>query len=136
MKKMMSRLAVLGVAALVVACGTAIPTATSPSPGGDDGVATAQRLRGSLLPEPQDCSGQLVVRNLDSGSGWVKVEAAFTDGKTTYTCGGIEFSITPWANLQSPRFNPNQVIISGVPDLYFLTVTAYGKPTTVKILIK
>jgi hypothetical protein len=140
MRKLTSRMTVLAVAGLLVACGGTTPTtATLPDSGGDDGVVASESLRVSPTTriEPPKCAGQLTLRELGAGGGWTKMEASFIDVKGgLYFCGGVTFAITPDAELRSPRFNPNQVIVSGERGLYYLTAYAYESKVTVKVVIK
>jgi hypothetical protein len=131
-------LAIVGLAVSAAACGTAIPTATSPSDMNDsDGVAVTESRGLVGRVERGDCPGQLTMRWLSSGKGWVKMEAAWVDakGQTTF-CAVPTFSITPDADLSNPRFNPYQVTVSGASGLYALTATVHGKPLTVKLFIE
>jgi hypothetical protein len=138
MKKLMSGMAVLAAAVLVAACGSVGPTAVSPTPVGDEGVANAQFVAGGITRiDPAKCGGVLEIGELGAGEGWVKLEAAFKDEKGfAYPCGAVEFSITPSADLRNPRFNTNQVIVSGEPGLYYLTASAGGDSASVKLFIK
>ena len=139
MSKLTSRIAVLALAAVLVACGTTTPTtAIVPSLGGDDGIATAEGLRGYPTPiDPGKCSGTLAVRELGAGDGGTKMEAIFTNVKgESFPCGGVSFAIQPDADLRNPRFNTNQVIVSGARGVYLLTASAYQSKVTVEVTIK
>jgi hypothetical protein len=139
MSTLMSRMAVLAVAGLLVACGATGPTtATLSGPGGADGVVKSASVEISPPEiEPSECAGELALRVVDVGLGWTRVEAVSIIGKGfAPPCPYVAFTIEPDADLRNPRFREHEVIASGESGVYYLTAYTDQSKATIKITIK
>lgn len=133
-------MATLGLAALTTACGTAMPTASTPDLAGSDGAGAPTVLftDPGRVPQPEDCTSVLGLVKVASSHNSVSVQAVwFSKGdKFPVACGVPVWTVSPEAKTIVRRFEPNVITILGPAGAgYVVTGTAAGQTASVKVAI-
>lgn len=134
-------MATVGIAALTAACGSAIPTASTPdlSSGDSTGAATALSARpGFLPPQPEGCTSQLSLTKVASSKTSVSLHATWVSNveKFPASCGSVVWNVSPEAKTIIRRFDPNVITIFGqLGTGYLVTASGAGQRVSMKVAI-
>ena len=134
-------MATLGVAALTMACGSAMPTASTPDlvSTEDTGAATALFTGpGRVPPQPENCTAMLTLGKVGSNNTTVSVQASWVSKgeKFPVACGLPVWNVSPEAKTMVRRFEPNVITIFGRAGAgYLVTATAAGQTASLKVAV-
>lgn len=135
-------LATLGVAAMTTACGTAIPTASTPDLATGESVSAGAATElfngpGRVPPKPEACGAQLVLTKVATSKESVSVQATWM-GKVRppVPCGTPVWTVSPQARTIIRPFEPNVITILGkVGAAYVVTATVADQQASMKVAI-
>ena len=134
---------ILGVVALTTACGTAIPTASSPDLASGESVSSGAPTElftgpGRVPPQPEECAAQLVLTKVASSKVSVSIQAIWMGKveKFPVACGTAVWTVSPEAKTIVRRFEPNVITVLGQLGAgYLVTATAAGQQAHMKVAI-
>ena len=131
----------LGFAALTMACGTALPSASTPDVVGTEATGEATALfadPGRVPPEPENCTAMLTLGKVASSNNSVSVQAIWVSkiDKFPVACAPAVWDVSPEAKTIIRRFEPNVITILGrTGEGYMVTATAAGQMARMKVAI-
>jgi hypothetical protein len=134
-------IATLGLAALTTACGTAMPTASTPDLVGSDSTGAPTALftgPGRVPPQPENCTSTLRLGKVASSNTSVSVQAIWFSKVDTLpvACGVPVWAVSPEAKTIVRRLDPSVITILGKAGAgYVVTAKAAGQTSSMKIAV-
>jgi hypothetical protein len=90
------------------------------------------------VPQPEECTAQLVLSKVASSKTSVSVQATWVSKveKSPLACGTPAWTVSPEAKTIIRRFEPNVITILGsMSSGYVVTATAAGQRASMKVAI-